>query len=141
MALPALIPLAVTAFSGSVSYISGKIASDVIFKAVCWTFLVFVVGVFLGFIEKVIAVGVTIYWIIANAFDFIENSGGVSGSVLNNFFGVVACSGVLAGINATKGLILSAIVFRILHFFAVRFIACIVFCYFGFQAAIGARLT
>jgi hypothetical protein len=141
MALPALVPLAVTAFTGSVSYISGKIVSDLIFKAVCWAFLVFVLGFFFIFIEKVIAASVAIYWIITNALDLIENSGGVSGSVLSNFFGVISCSGVLAGINATKGLILSAIVFRIIHFIAVRFIACLIFCYFGFQAAIGARLT
>jgi hypothetical protein len=140
MALPALIPLAATAFTGAVSYTSGKIVSDLVFKAVCWTFLVFIVGIFLVFLEKVIAVSVAIYWIVVNALDFVE-TGGSNSTVLNNFFGVVSCSGVLAGINATKGLILSAIVFRIIHFLAVRFIACIIFCYFGFHAAIGARLS
>jgi hypothetical protein len=143
MALPVLVPLAVTAFAGSVSYISGKIVSDLIFKAVCWTFFVIVTGIYVSLALLYINTVFVLYHLVLDFISFVEagtsNTG--SGSFLNNFFGVVKCSGVLGGINAVKGMVLSAVSFRLLYALYRQFSKVASFLYFGFNTAIGARLT
>ncbi|MDR0579220.1 MAG: hypothetical protein LBG21_01260 [Campylobacteraceae bacterium] len=133
------LPLVATAFAGAVSYVSGKIVSDLVFKAVCWAFLIFVVGVFIAFITVFLNACFVVYYLIVDFLNFIGNSN--NNTSLNSFFGVVSCSGVLGGINATKGLVLSALVFRLSYAILKRFALFFAFLYFGFTKAIGARLS
>jgi hypothetical protein len=134
------LPLAATAFAGAVTYVSGKIASDVVFKAVCWAFFIFVISIFVGFVTIVINAGISVYQIILELLNFIQSNSG-NGSMLGNFYGLLNCSGALAGINATKGLVLSALVFRLLYFGFKHFVSFFTFAYHAFVDAIGARLT
>jgi hypothetical protein len=133
------LPVVATAFTGAVSYVSGKIISDLVFKAVMWTFLIFVASIAITYTAFILGVTLTIHGLIVNVLSFIENN--TSGNFMSNFYGVITCSGVLGGINASKGVILSALAFRVLKFSWINFVQLFIFLYFAFSKAVGARFS
>lgn len=88
-----------------------EITKRVIIGVFVVTFLAFAFSFIYFFFEAMM----DIYNIISNFLEYVSNPPNLgSVSILNQMFGVLNCSGVIAGINAIDGMILSAVSFRLM---------------------------
>ena len=125
MPLPLIaIPAAVTSIG---AYFAGKEVLSWVATGLKGTFALLAIGSYVAFIVLFINGFTDLYYLIMDFINYIQNpsstgtGSGAVGSFMLQFFGLLECIGFLSGINAVKGIILSAISWRLISNITVRF--------------------
>ena len=115
--------LAVPAFVGSIgAYFAGKEIASWFAVTLKATFALVAISAYVVFITLFMNGITDLYYLIVEFIDYIQNpSSNGSGSFMMNFFGLLDCIGFIGGLNAIKGIVLSAISWRLISSATVRF--------------------